>query len=131
MQNEESLAEQGQPPSQPQVQPVVASVNEGGSSTVIVPTGPQIIQVPIVTSNVAQAHPQQPASFIILQPQFPIVPTLQQPLYVPNGMMHYSSQPPIPTLQPQFAAILPTYICTQDATAASTQPQFTSTVNFS
>ena len=125
LQNEGNNAETEQ---QPLFQPVVASA-EATNTTVIVPTGPQIIQVPIVTSNVAQP----PASFIILQPQCPIQTMQQQPLYLPNGMVHFTSSQPlpqtIPTFQPQFTTILPTYICTQDA-MASTQPQFSS-VNFS
>ena len=153
LQNEDNCVAQTepQPPTlQPLFQPVVASAasqTTDGSTTVIVPTGPQIIQVPVVTSNL---QPQAPASFIILQPApFPMVPAMQQgqqALYLPtNGMMHLNyattSQPPpaaasMPTFQPQFTTILPTYICTQDAmaasTGASTQPQLTApSVNFS
>ena len=153
LQNEDNcVAEtEPQPPTlQPLFQPVVASAPASqppdGSTTVIVPTGPQIIQVPVVTSNL---QPQPPASFIILQPApLPIVPAMQQgqqALYLPNGMMHLNyaaaatSQPPpasaaasmMPTFQPQFTTILPTYICTQDA-MASTQPQLAApSVNFS
>ena len=96
----------------------------------IFPTGPQIIQVPIVTSPV----PPQPASVIILQPQFPIAPAMQQPptlatnaMYLPaaNGMMHlnYASQLPTTLHTAQFPTILPnTFICTQNTIPAAPAP---------
>lgn len=98
------------------------------STPVIVPTGPQIIQVPLVTSPVV---PQPSCSLIILQPQLPIMPMQQQPpmlpsnaMYLPqNGMMHlnYASQLPN-TLHP-FPTILPpnTFICTQDTSGVAMQ----------
>ena len=96
------------------------------STPVIVPTGPQIIQVPVMTSPVV---PQPSCSLIILQPQLPIMPMQQQPpmlpsnaMYLPqNGMMHlnYASQLPN-TLHP-FPTILPpnTFICTQDTSGVA------------
>lgn len=115
------------------------------TSSVIVPTGPQIIQVPIVTSPVVP-HPPPSCSLIILQPQLPIISTMQQQpamlptnaMYLPstNGMVHlnYASQLPTTLHHPQFPTILPnTFICTQDTSSGVAMPSHPQAfpVNFS